>query len=156
MNHARPESDEERERSDPDQRENRVADARVHRLDALGDAHGADRAAVVRHGHGCVQEVLAERVAVTFTLRAPRVQRSLDLRTREVGGAWRVGLGRVREQQSSTADDDHAGAELLPGIDHQSPELLRRAHSSRRSRGDDERLRGGFVSDLCVDPPAQG
>ena len=62
--------EDEREGADRDQREHAAADAVVHRGEILRDAHRADDAAVVRHRHRRVEQVLAERVAVALALGA--------------------------------------------------------------------------------------
>jgi hypothetical protein len=149
------EPDQERETADRDQDEDAAPDSARDLLDALRDAHGADRPAEVRHRHGRVQDVLPEGVAVALSLGALAVQRHADLGSRRVRGPWRVHAGRVGQQPAGRADDDHAGAELGGRVTDELAQLTRVFHPTGSARGDDERLRRRVVLDLAVDPPRE-
>ena len=106
-----------------EQRDDVAADLVVDGLDALGEAHGAGRAAGVDDRHGRVEQVGVERVAVARALRGGAAERLGDLRAAGVRRAARGGAVGVHEHAPARVDDDHAPA--------QAPGLLARERGQR-------------------------
>jgi hypothetical protein len=129
-----------------------MADLRVDGAEALRHAYDADHATVVRHGGRGVKEVGAERVAVAFALRPAAAPRHLDLGARRVRKRPHDGHGRVGEQASLRIHHDYACAEVVPGTAHEAGEPARLVDAARRAGSDHERLSGGVVLHLRVDP----
>jgi hypothetical protein len=118
----------------------------------------ADDLAVVRHRHGRVEQVLAERVAVPLALRADAAKRGAQLRAggRGVRDRLRYTDRRVGQQPAARGvHDDHAAAEIRPRRADDLRQPFGLLHPARCARRDDECLPGGLVLHLGVDSTSQ-
>ncbi len=119
--------EQERERADPDQREHAAAHAIVDRFDALRHPDGADGLLVlIHHRHRRVEDVGAQLVAVTLTLRAEARERQPDLGAARIRRLEQLRPGRVGPEDAPTVDDDDACPEVASGLLGQALQVRRR------------------------------
>ena len=146
------EPERERGEADADDDEHVPAHALADRLDALRDAHGADRPALVDDRHRGVEQLVAERVALPRPLLGAAGERGGDLGP----VAYEVSRSPRRRSRRAAAlpvDDDHARAEVAAGVlDDAARSCARSSSAAGRRRRDDLRLRGRLRAHLGVDP----
>ena len=145
----------EAEHEQPDQRQADpgAAHRAVDGVDALRDAHRADRAGAGEDRRRRHQQRLPERLRAALLAGRAAVERRRDLGPAGVRAAARRSL-RVGEQVALRVDDDHAPAHVLRGrVDEPvAVAAVAGAEQVGDARGDEVGLLARLRLDLGVDP----